>query len=206
VETLTGFGFAVERLGAERIGSLSREAIQVLYLPGGWYRFQATDIERVRAFVAGGGGCVGTCAGSYLIAGELGLVPGRASLANMRGRIYIEPQRGEHPILEGVVQRCTRHNQRQWEPIALTHLGGPFMFPDDRSTIVASYDGDGQVGALVAAPYARGRAVAIASHPELPVAELPIEDPSRLHSTPLPQGEVRLMLRNAVHWAAGEGS
>lgn len=198
---LRNWGFAVTLIKRPDLPQLTANSFDLLYLPGGWYRFSETLNEQIRDFVLTGGGCIGTCAGAYNVAGYIPVIPGRVLRANFRGRLYLEPQQGSHPILRGVVQRCTRHKDRRWEPIAATHLGGPLILPEDRDSIVASYDLEGELGALVAASVGNGRAVAIASHPELPLAPLPRMDSSRRTQKPLPQGDESLIVRNAVLWA-----
>ena len=203
---LRPFGFEVERVSVAQLALFDGPEARVLYLPGGWYSFDEAKRRVIRAFIDRGGGCVGTCAGAYKVAGELALIPGRVLRANMRGRLYIEPQQGDHPLLRGVVKRCIRHSDRQWEPIAMTYLGGPFILPEDASAIVASYDVEGEIGALVAAAMGLGRAVAICGHPELPLAKLPDADPIVLQNrdTALAfQGDASRIIRNAVLWAAG---
>ena len=71
------------------------------------------------------------------------------------------------------------------------------MFPEDRSSILATYDADGELAALLAAEVGLGRAVAIASHPEWREAPLPPEDTC----VSLPHGDPRLILANALRWA-----
>jgi hypothetical protein len=202
VKALRQFGFPVRELKLEDINALSCETCDVLYLPGGWYFFEQPAKDAMIAFVKGGGGCVGTCAGAYNVAGHIPIIPGRVLRENIRGRIYIEPQQGEHPILKGAVQPCTRHSGRKWEPVAMTHLGGPMLLPEDKKTIVAAYDFEGEIGNILAAEIGSGRAVALASHPELRMAALPADDPARPETKPLPQGDASLILRNAVLWAA----
>jgi len=198
---LRGWGFSVTLVQAEDLGRLNRAEFDLLYLPGGWYQFDRSINRAILSFVRAGGGCVGTCAGAYLVGGYIPVIPGRVLRANFRGRLYLEPQSGSHPILRGVVRRCTRHKERKWEPIAATHLGGPVILPKDPAHIVASYDWEGELGAIVAAQVGAGRAVAIASHPELPLAKLPASDSTRKSGAPLRQGEESLMVRNAVLWA-----
>jgi hypothetical protein len=205
-EALRGWGFDVRELQLPALEHLESSDLDVLYLPGGWYRFSEETNRALQAWVKAGGGCAGTCAGSYLVAGYIPLIPGRVLRANLRGRLYLEPQR-EHPILRGVARPCLRHQQRRWEPIAVTHLGGAFLLPENPEHIIASYDYEGEIGALVAAPVGAGRAVAIASHPERELADLPAGDPVRVpgqyEAENLPQGDARRITRNAVLWAAG---
>ena len=206
--TLKNWGFAVSPLKQRDLTAKVLRDFDLLYLPGGWYQFDDSANEAIISYVAQGGGCIGSCAGSYLVAGRIPLIPGRVLRSTFRGRLYLEPQQGDHPILKGVVHPCARHHERQWEQIAVTHLGGPFIFPDNPAHIVASYDTEGEIGAIVAASVGKGRAVAIASHPELAVAALPVSDSSNLRRTHklslLPQGNAKLIVRNAVLWATGD--
>lgn len=199
---LKTFGFQVREVSLAELDGLKPGDCDVLYLPGGWYAFDSAAKDAIIAFVTAGGGCVGTCAGAYQVAGYIPVIPGRVLRTDMRGRLALEPRQGDHPVLRGVVQPCTRHAGRAWEPIAVTHFGGPFMLPDDKGTIVAAYDVEGEIGAILAADVGTGRAVALASHPEFGVPELHPDDPARVAEKPLPQGDASLILRNAVLWAA----
>jgi len=202
-QLLERHGFPITVFDVAKLEADAEWAADVLYLPGGWYRFEDSLNRRIVDYVRQGGGCVGTCAGSYLVAGYIPIIPGRVLRANIRGRVYLEPQQGDHPILDGVVHRCTRHNERKWEQIAVTHLGGPLIFPEDRSNIIASYDTEGEIGAIVAADIGKGRAVALASHPELPLADLPAADTARQHDKARDmQGDESRIVLNAVLWAA----
>jgi len=197
------WGFDVQLVGKDQLTNLPAAGIDVLFLSGGWYRFDETIYAALRAFVDEGGGVVSSCAGAYLVAGDSGIIPGRVHNNNIRGRVYMEPQQGEHPILKHVVRPCTRHNKRKFESIAMTHHGGPMIFPQDRSHIILSFDIEGEVGSLVAADRGKGRAVAIAPHPEYPLAALPEADVKRLNDRPYDQqGQEWQIIRNAVLWAA----
>lgn len=202
VSRLKAFGFQVREATLANLDGLKPGDCDVLYLPGGWYFFEPRTRDAIRAFVHAGGGCVGSCAGASNIAGHIPIIPGRVLRNDMRGRLFLEPRQGNHPVLRGVVRPCTRHSARAWEPIAVTHFGGPFMLPEDKSTIVAAYDVEGEIGAILAAEVGKGRAVAVASHPEFGLAALHPDDPARPEKTPLPQGDASLIVRNAVLWAS----
>ncbi len=147
---------------------------------------------------------MGSCCGAYVMIDNLKLIAGRTRRVSFRGRLSLEPLEGDHPILRGIAQRCTRHPDRIWEPVAVTHLGGPLMYPEDPTTILATYDVEAEIGALLAAEYGKGRVVAIASHPEMPRCPLPPGDPAAAGSDrPLPQGDEQQIVPNAVRWAAG---
>lgn len=195
-------GFAVTLSDLDALASLDRGDFDVLYLPGGWYTFAPPVVERIQRFVASGGGCVGSCCGAYVIIDNLKLIPGRTQRVSFRGRLAIEPQQGTHPILRDIAMPCTRHPDRVWEPVAMTHLGGPLMHPEDPATILASYDFEGEIGALLAADFGKGRVVAIASHPEMDLCPLPPGDPANAGTGKLPQGDAHQIIARAVRWAA----
>lgn len=201
IQSLRRFGFSVWKIQKERLADLAGDGFDGLYLPGGWYQFDQPGKQAIKRFVRNGGACVGTCAGAYNVCGSIPVIPGKVLNCDMRGRLYLEPQQGNHPILRGVVRRCTRHNERDWEPIAVAHMGGPIILPRDKTSIVASYDTQGSLGAIVAADVGKGRAVALASHPEHPLRNLPPNDARSLKKGPLLQGDARLLIRNAVLWA-----
>jgi|GEM_PF-1377813 hypothetical protein len=197
------WGFDPKLVSKDQLLSLDQLNIDVLFLPGGWYHFTEEIYAALRAFVEAGGGVVGSCAGSYLVAGDSGLIPARVLNNNIRGRVYMEPQNGTHPILKHVVFPCKRHNQRQWERIAMTQHGGPMIMLQDRSHQVLSYDTGGEITSLAAADRGKGRAVAIAPHPEYPLAALPAADTTRDKDRPYDQqGQEWQIVRNAVLWAA----
>lgn len=73
VESLLGEGFVVRRFGPADVEAGVLETFDVVVFPGGSGSGQARALgahgrERVRTFVAGGGGYVGICAGAYLAA------------------------------------------------------------------------------------------------------------------------------------------
>lgn len=204
IRFLRGHGFEVESIDEPQLGAISTADCAVLCLPGGWYSFDEPINRAIRDYVAAGGGCVAMCAGAGLVAGPIGLIPGRVFQLNVRGRLLMEPRQGRHPLLRDVVQPCRRHAEREFEPIAVTLIGGPIMVPDDPTSIVATFDTSGELAAICAAAVGRGRVVALSPHPELPLADLPVADPSRNDGGDrLHQGDQSLLLRNAVHWAMG---
>lgn len=190
-------GFDVQLIQRPDLLKLPGSDTRLVFFPGGWYSLKDDQKRAVIDFVHSGGGCVGVCAGAFQVAGYIPVIPGRVLRSGFRGRLYLEPVRGDHPVLRDVVRPCTRHAKRRWEAVPVTHMGGPFMFPEDRSTVLATYDAEGELAALLAAEIGQGRAVAIASHPEWREAPLPPED----GCTSLPHGDPRLILANALRWA-----
>jgi hypothetical protein len=189
-------GYEVRLIERPALLKLSHSGAAMVLFPGGWYSLNQEQKQATVEFVRGGGGCVGVCAGAYQVAGYIPLIPGRVLRCGFRGRVYLEPVRGDHPVLCEVARPCTRHQDRRWEPVPVTHMGGPFMFPEDRGAVVATYDTEGELPALLAAEVGAGRAVAIASHPECREAPLPPEDPFISY----PHGDPRLILANALRW------
>jgi hypothetical protein len=104
-----------------------------------------------------------------------------------------------HPICRGIVRRCTRHAQRQWEQLPAIRINGPIFFPKDRRTMVLSYDWEQRLGAVLAGAFGHGRAVAISPHPERTQNETAPDSPMRSDDLMPAAG----ILRNALYWAAG---
>jgi hypothetical protein len=189
--------------------------VDVLLLHGGWYGLdrdagqnqygpQASGPHHeamaaaVRGFVKAGGGVVGVCCGGFNVV-WLGLIEADISRAQGAGLHTLETVQAAHPILHQVIERAAGRTDRDWKPLPVVRVNGPIFFPKQPDQMLMSYDWEHRLGAILAAPFGKGRAVAISPHPEL------LE-----HETgggPVPDGElmrVSLLLRNALYWSAGE--
>lgn len=178
----------------------------VLLMPGGWYAFRPEIRVAIRSFVEVGGGCIGICAGAYNLCGRsrmlhekhdsLGLIEADTSFVRLTGKAGIEVRDGRHPILNHVKKACKRHGERKWEPIEIIYWNGPFMLPKYPRHLVASFDWEGRLGAILAAPFGKGRAVAFGPHPEMSEEQWP-------PSTDKPLWPCAGLLFNALYWSAG---
>lgn len=194
-----------------RLGELG---IDVLLIHGGWYgidrqpgqdqhTFESTPEQRahgdaIRKFVREGGGAVGICAGAYNVV-WLGLIEAEISRADGIGMHSLEVTDGEHPLLRGVAERAEGRTDRAWKPIPTIRWNGPIFMDCDPRHRVAAYDWEQRLGAVLAADYGAGRAVAISGHPEMVEEDLTMEG----GIATAPRMPCSLILRNALYWAAG---
>lgn len=215
VRALRNWGFPFETLWRAQLTALKPGDVDVLLLHGGWYGIdrvpgmnqhgpQQTKPENkamaaaVRGFTASGGGLVGVCAGAYNLI-WMGIIEAEISRTQGVGMHALETVNGKHPLLRGVLQRAAGRTDRTWQPLPVMRVGGPILFPKHPEQMLMSYDWEGRLGAVLAAPYARGRAVAISPHPELRADEAELDA-----VTPGPPPPAALLLRNALLWAAGD--
>ena len=206
------WGFAFTSVWRDELADLRPGAVDVLLLHGGWYGIDRTPGQNqhprqatpehdrraaaVRSFVAAGGGLVGVCAGAYNVV-WLDLIPADISRSQGVGPHALEVVDAAHPLTRGVIVRTEGRTDRQWQPVPVIRMNGPIFFPHRRETMVFSYDWEQRLGAVLAAPYERGRAAAISPHPERADGDLGDAIPA---TTLAPAA---LLLRNALLWAAG---
>ena len=186
--------------------------VDVLLLHGGWYgidrapgqnQFDKRELpgdkpraDAVRRFVSAGGGIVGVCCGAFNIV-WLGLIEADISRAQGTGMHALEVVDEKHPIARGVLERAKGRKDRKWKPLPILRVSGPILFPKAARQMIFSYDWEHRLGAVLAAPYGKGRAVAISPHPEAAAHETDMEI---LNESPM---KVSLLLKNALRWATG---
>jgi len=139
----------------------------VLCVPGGyteWYveALGQEGFERIREFVAGGGGYIGICAGAYLAPRRVE-VPGRPPGLGIidilnerrsgRGLRTITVIRPEHPLVEGYE-----------EEMEIWYKNGPMIEPGQDVEMLAVYE-EGPA-AIVCSRYGQGRVIIFSPHPE----------------------------------------
>jgi len=213
VRCLAAWNMDFVSIWRDRLKDLRPGDADVLLLHGGWYgidrvpgmdqhHFKQKPENRamaraVRDFVAAGRGAVGVCAGSFNII-WLGLIEADISRTDGTGPHSMEVVNARHPILKDVIEHCKSHPERKWKRLPVTRINGPVFFPRDKKTMVLSYDWEQRMGAVLAAPFGKGRAVAISPHPERTERDfgknILIEEPLM---------PVAGLLRNALVWAAG---
>jgi putative intracellular protease/amidase len=199
----------------DELKNLKPGAADVLLLHGGWYGIDRTPGQEqygplrktreneamaaaVRKFVAAGGGIVGVCAGAFNVV-WLGLIEADISRTAGTGPHALEVVEEKHPIWNGVLERATGRTDRRWLPVPVARVNGPIFFAKHPHQTIASYDWERRLGAILAAPYGQGRAVAISPHPEFIEGESPSEG-SILDGEP---ARAALLLRNALYWSTG---
>lgn len=162
------------RLGTFTDGSVDFARYDVVVFPGGagttqWNALGAAGQRKLRAFVAGGGGYIGVCAGFYMgLAAQGGLLAASHYEPWARGEGTVEVEIGEGAAFGAP----GRHRLR--------YVNGPIVYPTSgvgaNYTVLATFRGNigganavSMVGkpAVVAASYERGRVVAFSPHPEL---------------------------------------
>jgi hypothetical protein len=142
-----------------------------------------------------GGGVVGVCCGAFNVV-WLGLIEADISRSYGVGLHSLEVVDGRHPIVRGVIERDRGRNDRRWLPLNVVRVSGPIFFPKHPRQMVLSYDWEHRLGAVLAADYGKGRAVAISPHPEMTEHEADTE----LRNEPLMKASG--LLKNALYWSA----
>lgn len=153
---------------AERdIGGGGLESCSLFILPGG-YTARCVDalgeegFERIRVFVARGGGYIGICAGAYIAARNVE-VPGRPPGLGIieiendrrtgRGLRTITVAKPKHPVMKGYVGE-----------VNIWYQNGPMMKAGQGVETLAVYE-EGSA-AIVCATYGEGKVVIFSPHPE----------------------------------------
>ncbi len=157
-------------------GSVDFGTLDVVVMPGGsastqWKALGATGQKNLRAFVSGGGGYIGVCAGFYLaLSSTAGFVEAQhyEPWARGEGQVQVKIASGN-----GVFTTTGTH--------PLRYVNGPVVHPPANAgqpgyAVLATFAGNiGQSDivsmtgkpAIVASEYGQGRVVAFSPHPEL---------------------------------------
>lgn len=213
VRCLRNWNLSFVSVWRDELASLKPGDVDVLLLHGGWYginRIPGQDqyvvqtkpeykplAQAVKRFVRAGGGIVGVCAGAFNVV-WLGLIKADISRSQGAGPHAMEVVAAGHPLLAGVTDPTPERKDRHWKPIPVIRINGPIFFPKNRKHLIASYDWEQRLGAVLAAPYGKGRAVAISPHPEFSANE-------SLNGPLLEEPLMRVsgLLKNALYWSAG---
>ncbi len=178
VEALESAGVACRVLDAALLQADGLDGVEGLVLPGGWAAHQSaglgeSGLRRIRAFVEGGGRCLGICAGAFLLAKTvawegrshpypLGLFDGTAEgplpgLAAWPDRAAVRLT----PTTAGTRRGLAALGRR-----AQLYYGGPRLLGGTALDVLASYP-DG-TAAVVSRRVGQGEVVLIGTHPERP--------------------------------------
>lgn len=146
-------------------GSVRFEDLDVVVFPGGlggtqWSALGWEGQQNLKAFVAGGGGFVGICAGYYL-AIDNGLIHATYAGPWQRGGGWVNVQIVDNPILS--------REGSHW----IDYLNGPVIWPTPNVQVLATFGShiggaETMIGkpAVVAATHGKGRVVGFSPHPE----------------------------------------
>jgi len=196
-------GIGVHHLGPPDIAEGALDQFDVVLFPGGSGKAEAAALgeqakEAVQAFVRGGGGYVGICAGAFLSSANYDWSLALLNNNTIPGRLH---ERGGGVIRIEVTDEGRRLFGGEAGPFDCKYRNGPMFLPAGLEgmpefTTLAMFRSeickyDEQKGtmidhpAIIAAPLEKGRVVAISPHPE---------------AVP----DLHYIVRGAIRWAAGE--
>ena len=181
--TLTAAGYRVTRVNATDIRAGKLAGAQVLIVPGGHCRLQATALgqdgcEVIKKFVADGGGYVGVCAGCYLASSHY-----KWSLHLLPVNV-VDPtnwERGNKRLAVELTPTGQTAFSRKEKDLKVLYHNGPVLAPTDgagealislavyREEVTRNGAKTGLMlgtPAAVAARYGKGWAIGISPHPE----------------------------------------
>jgi glutamine amidotransferase-like uncharacterized protein len=174
-------GYTVAIIDADYINSQSLDKFRILYIPGGDMYQYAQDIsstgkEKIREFVANGGGYIGICGGAYFASEkviwrgqELSMTPLGLFSGTTDGPKDVIVPYPEYDMSKINIENNT-HPITQSEPdsVWILYYWGPILLPDHDAnvTVLGRYD-VGNYIAMLAFEYGRGRVFIIGTHPEI---------------------------------------
>ncbi|MHC4872053.1 MAG: hypothetical protein ACYTFY_09425 [Planctomycetota bacterium] len=212
---LNHWGFPYDILHREEFSDLPDKGFDTLLLHGGWYGIDRTpgqnredftqnaeQLKRgeiLKNYVKDGSGLIGICAGSYNVI-WMDFIKAEVSRMDGVGMHSMEVVQSGHPVLRDNVFCTENRSDRLYKNIPVVRFNGPMFFPEEKDSLVLSYDWEQRIGAVLADTFGRGRAAAISPHPER--TENDLEDASDPLDEPLmPVADV---LKNAILWTAGK--
>lgn len=163
----------------------------ILIIPGGYTSTYVSSLgkegfDKIREFVASGGGYIGICAGAYLAA-KIVEVPGKPeglgiiNITNVRksgrGLVNITIVNPNHPLAKD----CPK-------VMKIWYQNGPYIIPGKGVEVIAVYNE--KYAAIVCSRYGKGTVVIFSPHPEGCLSE---------GADPVKLGTIKL-LRNAIYY------
>ena len=181
VAALEGEGVSCRLLDRTALTADGLKGLEAIVLPGGWAPHQwgaagADGLAAVKAFVNGGGRCVGVCAGAYLLSATveydgqkypypLGLFDGVAT-GPVKG-LAAYPEWGAAKL--SATDAGKKRGLELLDGVEVGYSGGPCFQKGTDVTVLAKY-ADGSA-AVVAKPFGKGEVILLGGHPELPTKE-----------------------------------
>ena len=167
-------GIAYTSISEKDVISNDLARYSAIVFPGGHsVQIGAEGDDNVRAYVRGGGGFLGICAGLHYGV-DLGLLD--VGMMYMRGRGTHQARVvKEHPVTAGydiLSEKPLCHTV--WSPVAyspsgrvkLSRANGGIIIPGKDVDVLVTYDDTDRFAAVVAASFGKGRVVLISPHPE----------------------------------------
>jgi len=205
-------GCSVGRVSARQIRETGLWAYKIVCMPGGDMTEYSADLgseglDRIRQFVAGGGGYMGVCGGAYLAGTEVVWRGNRLRMECLG--LYQGTGRGpEAAILpHGDYGMCTLRWEDRTHPVvedlpelmSVLYYWGPVLLPDGpiSGSILARYDRGGSPAAL-ALTVGEGRVFLVGTHPE--IEEDSDRDAVSFADEFDDEGSDWDLLRNAARW------
>jgi len=177
-----GFAFDTLSTADVRKGALSRYDAAVF--PGGFgYMPDRRTADRIREFVASGGGLLGICAGAFLplrdSCGVKGACLGMldASYAYFRERgLSLAAINPDDPVAQGVEASSRAPVHALYTPcraarkhtvhVSVMRGNGPLIIPGPRARVIGWYEGSERYAAFVRGCFGKGRIVVFSAHPD----------------------------------------
>lgn len=195
VSALEGDGVMCRVLDKSCLTVGGLKGLEVVVLPGGWAPDQwgaagESGLAALKAFVEGGGRCVGICAGAYLLSKTvkydgkeypypLGLFDGTAT-GPVKG-LAAYPERGSTKLV--LTEAGIKHGLTSLEKAELYYSGGPCFVNGTGVTVLAKY-ADGSA-AVIKRSVGKGEVVLIGGHVERPAPPKKDDDAPPAHAGPL---------------------
>lgn len=199
---LERLGVAFEMISAPEIGRGRLADFAAVIFPGGHsVRLGEAALAQSLAFVRGGGGLLGVCAGAQFGAG-LGLVKVRHRVLRAHG-IFDMRLLVRHPVTRGYQVAGPHLAGEPWRysnrgRLRVRYANGGYFESGRGVTVLVSLDERGRMGAVVAGRYGKGRVILCTPHPEsTPSEDNPWADSGRS------QEPLRLFA-NAVSYVADQ--
>ena len=159
-----------EFVGPEEIEAGRLAEFAALVLPGGHsIALDPAGVREVKRYVASGGGVLGICAGAQF--GILArLLPVRWKALRASG-IFDMRVVAKHPVTRGYSVAGKHPKGAPWKysnrgRVRVRYCNGGILRASSGATVVVSFDEEGDMGAIVAGPFGRGRVVLMTPHPE----------------------------------------
>jgi glutamine amidotransferase-like uncharacterized protein len=201
-DALGKLGIGFEMIGGADIARGRLDGFAAVIFPGGHsIQLEPRALGATLAFIKGGGGMVGLCAGAQFGA-CVGLLNVRHHILRATGTFDMRII-AAGPITRGYTVAGPHKCRRTWKysnrgRVRIRYANGGFYEAGHGAKVYVSLDEEGRMGAIVAGRYVRGRVVLITPHPEsTPPADKSGADSDKSQD---PLG----LFANAVRYAAGK--